>query len=80
MYYDGTNWYGFGVNGSQLVYNVPAPASHIFEVNNSTIVSINSSGLYVGSNLLSSSILGYLSNITSDTNKWKTKYWIISIN
>ena len=50
------NWYGFGMNASQLIYNTPSGACHIFQVNGSTIVSINSSGLNIGSNLLSSTI------------------------
>ena len=66
LWYDGTNWYGFGVNNFQLIYNVPGGSSHIFQVNNAAVVSINSSGLYVGSILLSYTVLGYLYNRTSD--------------
>ena len=66
LWYDGTNWYGFGMNSGQLIYNVPISATHIFQVNGSTIVSINSSGLNIGSNLLSSTVLGYLNTCTSN--------------
>ena len=31
LWYDGTSWYGFGVNGNQLIYNVPRSASRIFQ-------------------------------------------------
>ena len=55
-------WYEFITVSIQI----STSAAHIFEVNNSTIASINSLGLYAGSNLLSSTILGYLANITSD--------------
>ena len=66
LWYDGTNWYGFGMNWSQLIYNEPTGATHIFQVNGSTVVSINSSGLNIGSNLLSSTVLGYLNTCTSN--------------
>ena len=32
IWYDGTNWYGFGMNSSQLIYNVPTSAAHVFQV------------------------------------------------
>ena len=34
LWYNGTNWYGFGVKNYQLIYNVPVRSSHIFQVNN----------------------------------------------
>ena len=40
-------------------------AIHTFQVNNSSIVSINSSGIYIGSKFLSSTVLGYLNTCTS---------------
>ena len=39
---------------------------YIFQVNNSTLASINSAGLYIGSYLLPSNVWGHLPNITSD--------------
>ena len=66
LWYDGTNWYGFGINASQLIYNASIGAAHVFQINESSIVKINSSGLYVGSNLLSSTVLGYLNTCTSN--------------
>ena len=50
----------------QLIYNVPIGSTHIFQVNGSSIVSINSSGLNIESNLLSSIVLGYLNTVTSN--------------
>ena len=54
------------MNSGQLIYNVPISATHIFQVNGSTIVSINSSGLNIGSNLISSTVAGYLNTCTSN--------------
>ena len=56
----------FGINTSQLIYNASIGAAHVFQINGGSIVSINSSGLYVGSNLLSSTVLGYLNTCTSN--------------
>ena len=66
LWNDGNNWYGFGMNSSQLKYNVPTSCTHIFQVNGSTIVSINASGLNIGSNLISSTVVGYLNTCTSN--------------
>ena len=60
------NWYGFEMNSSQLIHNVPTAATHTFQVNNSSVASINASGLYIGCNLPSGTIVGYLSNLSSD--------------
>ena len=64
--YDGKHWYGLGLKSSQLIHNVPTSAAPIFQLNNSTTASLNSSGFYVGSYLLSSTLFGYLGNITSE--------------
>ena len=66
LWYDGTDWNGLGMKSTQLINNVPSGASHIFQVNSSSIVSINNLGLYVGTNLLSSTALGYLNTCTSN--------------
>ena len=66
LWYDGTYWYGLGMNASQLIYNASIGASHVFQINESLVVKINSSGLYIGSNLLSSTIEGYLNTCTSN--------------
>ena len=47
-----TDWYGFGMNGGQLVYNVPSGQAHSFQVNGAQVVSINSNGITVGSSTL----------------------------
>ena len=52
------------MNSSQLIYNVPISCTHIFQVNGSTIVSINASGLNIGSNLISSTVAGYINTCT----------------
>ena len=49
LWLNGSDWYDFGMNSSQLIYNVP----QILQVNNSAAASINASGLYIGYNLLS---------------------------
>ena len=40
--------------------------SHSFQHGTVELVKINSNGLYIGSNLLSSTVLGYLNTVTSN--------------
>ena len=56
LWYDSIHWYGLGINNSQIIYNFQFFAKHIFQANSSSIVSIYSSGLSIGSNLLSSTV------------------------
>jgi len=44
-----TDWYGFGMNGNTLVYNVPSGMIHSFQVNGTQIAYINSAGITVPS-------------------------------
>ena len=50
----------------KLVYNVNSTKSHSFQHGGVEIAKINSSGLYLGSNLLTSTIISYLSSISSN--------------
>ena len=43
------DWYGFGMNAAQLVYNVPSGQIHSFQVNGAQVAYINSTGITVGS-------------------------------
>ena len=54
------------MDGGKLVCNVRNNQTHSFQHGGVQIGAINSSGLYIGSNLLSSSVLGYLNTCTSD--------------
>ena len=44
-----TDWYGFGMNSGQPVYNVPSGTTHSFQVNGAQVVAINSAGITVAS-------------------------------
>ena len=50
----------------KLVYNVNSTKTHSFQHGGVEIAKINSSGLYLGSNLLTSTVLGYLNTCTSN--------------
>ena len=60
------NWYGFSMDTDKLVYNVNSMKTHSFQHGTVEIAKINSTGLYIGSNLLSSTVLGYLNTVTSN--------------
>ena len=50
----------------KIVYNVSSMKTHSFQHGGVEIAKINSSGLYLGSNLLTSTVLGYLNTCTSN--------------
>ena len=50
----------------KLVYNVNSTKTHSFQHGDVEIAKINSSGLYLGSNLLTSIVLGYLNTVTGN--------------
>ena len=60
------NYYGLSVDTDKLVYNVNSTKTHSFQHGTVEIAKINSNGLYIGSNLLSSPVLGYLNTVTSN--------------
>ena len=41
------NWYGFGITGGTLIYNVPVNSKHSFQIDGVQEAYINSSGLTV---------------------------------
>jgi hypothetical protein len=45
-----TGWYGLGMNGGQLVYNVTTGAMHSFQVDGTQVAYFNSGGLAMNSN------------------------------
>ena len=47
------------MNNLQFIYNAPVSTGHIFQINDAPILNINSCGVYLGSNLLSTNVLGY---------------------
>ena len=60
------NWYGFSMDTDKLVCNVNSTKSHSFQHGGVEITKINSNGLYIGSNILSNTVLGYLNTVTSN--------------
>jgi len=45
-----TDWYGLGMNGYTLIYNVVSSAIHSFQVNGTQVAYFNSGGLAMNSN------------------------------
>ena len=67
----------------KLVYNVNSTKNHSFQHGGVEIAKINSSGLYLGSNLLTSTVLGYLNTCTSNlqtqlTGKQSVGYYLLT--
>ena len=50
----------------KLVYNVNSTKTHSFQHGGVEIARINSSGLYIGTSLLTSTVLSYLNTVTSN--------------
>ena len=48
-----TDWYGFGINGNTLVYNVPTSSIHSFQVNGTQSCYVNAAGLVMNGNKIS---------------------------
>ena len=67
-----TDWYGLGMNGNTLVYNVPSSCNHLFQVNGTRIAYIDSSGMTIGT---SGVRLNILSNSISFTNSGAGIAW-----
>ena len=60
------NWYGFSMDTDKLVCNVNSTKTHSFQHGGVEIAKINRNGLYLGSNLLTSTVLGYINTCTSN--------------
>ena len=52
-----TDWYGFGMNGNTLVYNVPSGMKHSFQINGVENTYINSTGITTSSNNINCSTI-----------------------